>query len=109
MHSGSNIGDVHSRIIRTIRDFFAQARMSRAVLGLSGGLDSAVVAALATEALGKDNVTGILMPSSWSTVHSVNDAVTLADNLGIKYHIVPISAVYDRFMKEAAAPSTTGS
>ena len=101
MHSGSNIGDVHSRIIRTIRDFFAQAGMSRAVLGLSGGLDSAVVAALATEALGKDNVTGILMPSSWSTVHSVNDAVTLADNLGIKYHIVPISAVYDRFMKEA--------
>ena len=74
--------------------------MSRAVLGLSGGLDSAVVAALAVEALGKDNVTGILMPSSWSTVHSVNDAVTLADNLGIKYHIVPISAVYDRFMKE---------
>ena len=101
MHSGSNIRDVHSRIIRTIRDFFAQAGMSRAVLGLSGGLDSAVVAALATEALGKDNVTGILMPSSWSTVHSVNDAVTLADNLGIKYHIVPISAVYDRFMKEA--------
>ena len=100
MHSGSNIGDVHSRIIRTIRDFFAQAGMSRAVLGLSGGLDSAVVAALAVEALGKDNVTGILMPSSWSTVHSVNDAVTLADNLGIKYHIVPISAVYDRFMKE---------
>ena len=100
MHSGSNIGDVHSRIIRTIRDFFAQAGMSRAVLGLSGGLDSAVVAALAAEALGKDNVTGILMPSSWSTVHSVNDAVTLADNLGIKYHIVPISAVYDRFMKE---------
>ena len=100
MHSGSNIGDVHSRIIRTIRDFFAQAGMSRAVLGLSGGLDSAVVAALAAEALGKDNVTGILMPSSWSTVHSVNDAVTLADNLGIKYHIVPISAIYDRFMKE---------
>ena len=100
MHSGSDIRDVHSRIIRTIRDFFAQAGMSRAVLGLSGGLDSAVVAALATEALGKDNVTGILMPSSWSTVHSVNDAVTLADNLGIKYHIVPISAVYDRFMKE---------
>ena len=100
MLSGSNIEDIHSRIIRTIRDFFAQAGMSRAVLGLSGGLDSAVVAALATEALGKDNVTGILMPSSWSTVHSVNDAVTLADNLGIRYHIVPISTVYDRFMKE---------
>ena len=75
--------------------------MSRAVLGLSGGLDSAVVAALAAEALGKEHVTGILMPSSWSTVHSVNDAVELADNLGIKYHIIPIGAIYDRFMKEA--------
>ena len=68
MHSGSNIGDVHSRIIRTIRDFFAQAGMSRAVLGLSGGLDSAVVAALATEALGKDNVTGI----PWPTISESN-------------------------------------
>ncbi len=75
--------------------------MSRAVLGLSGGLDSAVVAALAAEALGKEHVTGILMPSSWSTVHSVNDAVELADNLGIKYHIIPIGTIYDRFMKEA--------
>lgn len=100
MYSGSSIEQIHDRIIRTIRDFFAQAGMSRAVLGLSGGLDSAVVAALAAEALGKDNVTGILMPSSYSTVHSVNDAVTLADNLGIKYHIVPIGTIYDRFLKE---------
>ena len=101
MLSGSDISGIHSRIIRTVRDFFAKAGASRAVIGLSGGIDSAVVAALAVEALGKDNVTGILMPSSYSTIHSVGDAVTLADNLGIKYHIVPISAVYDRFMKEA--------
>ena len=101
MLSGSRVEDIHDRIIRAVRDFFAQAGMSRAVLGLSGGLDSAVVAALAAEALGKEQVTGILMPSSWSTVHSVNDAVELADNLGIKYHIIPIGAIYDRFMKEA--------
>ena len=101
MLSGSDISGIHSRIIRTVRDFFAKAGASRAVIGLSGGIDSAVVAALAVEALGKDNVTGILMPSSYSTIHSVGDAVTLAENLGIKYHIVPISTIYDRFMKEA--------
>ncbi len=101
MLSGSDISGIHSRIIRTVRDFFAKAGSSRAVIGLSGGIDSAVVAALAVEALGKDNVTGILMPSSYSTIHSVGDAVTLAENLGIKYHIVPISTIYDRFMKEA--------
>lgn len=101
MLSGSDISGIHSHIIRTVRDFFAKAGASRAVIGLSGGIDSAVVAALAVEALGKDNVTGILMPSSYSTIHSVGDAVTLAENLGIKYHIVPISTIYDRFMKEA--------
>ena len=101
MLSGSDISGIHSRIISTVRDFFAKAGSSRAVIGLSGGIDSAVVAALAVEALGKDNVTGILMPSSYSTIHSVGDAVTLAENLGIKYHIVPISTIYDRFMKEA--------
>lgn len=101
MLSGSDISGIHSRIIRTVRDFFAKAGASRAVIGLSGGIDSAVVAALAVEALGKDNVTGVLMPSSYSTIHSVGDAVTLAENLGIKYHIVPISTIYDRFMKEA--------
>ena len=94
MLSGSRVEDIHDRIVRAVRDFFAQAGMSRAVLGLSGGIDSAVVASIAAEALGKDHVTGILMPSSWSTVHSVNDAVELADNLGIKYHIIPIGAVY---------------
>ena len=92
MLSGSRVEDIHDRIVRAVRDFFAQAGMSRAVLGLSGGIDSAVVASLAAEALGKDHVTGILMPSSWSTVHSVNDAVELADNLGIKYHIIPIGS-----------------
>lgn len=101
MLSGSNIADIHERLIKAIRSFFRQAGMDKAVLGLSGGIDSAVVASLATEALGQDNVTGILMPSSYSTVHSVNDAVQLADNLGIKYYVVPIGAIYDRFMKEA--------
>lgn len=100
MFSGSDIAGIHDSIIRTIRDFFGRAGKSRAVIGLSGGIDSAVVAALAAEALGSGNVTGILMPSSYSTVHSVNDAVELAENLGIKYCIVPIGRIYDKFIKE---------
>ncbi|HIZ86106.1 MAG TPA: NAD(+) synthase [Candidatus Coprenecus stercoravium] len=100
MLSGSSIDTVHESLIRSIRMFFGQTGMTKAVLGLSGGIDSAVVAALAAQALGKDNVTGILMPSSYSTVHSVNDAVELADNLGIRYHIIPIGSIYDKFMKE---------
>lgn len=103
MLSGSEISEIHDRIIRTVRGFFRQAGKSRAVIGLSGGIDSAVVAALAAEALGSENITGILMPSSYSTVHSVNDAVELADNLKIKYYIVPISKIYDKFLKETEA------
>ena len=67
MLSGSDISSTHDRIISAVRDFFQNAGMSKAVLGLSGGIDSAVVASIAAEALGKDHVTGILMPSSWST------------------------------------------
>ena len=68
MLSGSDISSTHDRIISAVRDFFQNAGMSKAVLGLSGGIDSAVVASLAAEALGRKNVTGILMPSSYSTV-----------------------------------------
>lgn len=100
MFSGSDISEIHDRIIYAVRDFFSKAGKFRAVIGLSGGIDSAVVAALAAEALGNENVTGILMPSSYSTVHSVNDAVELAENLKIKYYIVPIGKIYDKFMKE---------
>lgn len=73
--------------------------MQKAVLGMSGGIDSAVVAALAVEALGKDNVHGILLPSEFSTMHSIQDAVDLADNLGITYNVIPISDIYHKFMK----------
>jgi len=73
--------------------------MQKAVLGLSGGIDSAVVAALAVEALGKENVHGLLLPSDFSTLHSIQDAVDLSDNLGISYDVVPISEIYHKFMK----------
>lgn len=83
-----------------LRTFFARTGRKKAVLGLSGGIDSAVVAALAVQALGSDNVHGFLMPSEFSTLHSIQDAVDLADNLGMQYHVVPIGGIYNRFMKE---------
>lgn len=97
---------VYERLVGKIRDYFAGAGMKRAVLGLSGGIDSAIVAALAADALGAENVHGILMPSAFSTEGSVADSVELARNLGISYDIVPIGSIYDKAM-EAMAPFFT--
>lgn len=96
------IADVHNTLVEGLRNFVHSVGASKVVLGLSGGIDSAVVAALAVEALGKENVHGILMPSDFSTVHSVQDAVDLADNLEMSYNIVPIADIWNRFMKELA-------
>ena len=69
-------------------------------MGLSGGIDSAVVYALAVEALGVDNVRGILMPSEYSSIHSVSDSVELVNNVGGRYDIIPIEKIYAAFMRE---------
>ena len=86
----------HKALITGISEYFRKNRLSKAVLGLSGGIDSALVCALAVEALGPDNVHGILMPSQYSTDHSVKDAEDLAHNLGISYDIIPIKEVFDQ-------------
>lgn len=91
---------LHDRIVYSIKRFFRETGRERAVLGLSGGIDSALVAALAVEALGKENVHGILMPSPFSTVHSVTDAVELAENLGMSYGVFPIEGVFEKFRSE---------
>ncbi|MDR1005375.1 MAG: NAD+ synthase [Bacteroidales bacterium] len=78
-----------------IRDYFAKNGVAKAVIGLSGGIDSALVAALAVDALGKENVIGVLMPSEFSTDHSVKDALDLANNLCIKHYLIPIKPLYD--------------
>ena len=90
------ISDVHDLLVWKIRDYFAGAGMKKAVLGLSGGIDSAIVAALAVDALGAEHVHGILMPSEFSSLSSVTDSVELAGNLGIGYDIVPIEKIYRR-------------
>jgi NAD+ synthase (glutamine-hydrolysing) len=81
-----------------IRDYFKKMGFKKATLGASGGIDSAVVQALAVEALGKEAVHVLLMPSEYSTSHSVTDAEQLCKNLGSQYDIVPITSVYDSFL-----------
>ena len=88
---------VYKALVCGLRDYFGKNGLQRAVLGLSGGIDSALVATLAVDALGADNVHGLLMPSQYSTDHSVNDAVELANNLGMKYDIVLIAPMFDQF------------
>ncbi len=98
---------IHDAIVMGIHDYFGKLGFRRAILGLSGGIDSAVTAVLAARALGKDNVRVILMPSQFSSDHSVNDARQLAENLGIQYDIIPIEPMYQSFM-DALGPHFWG-
>jgi NAD+ synthase (glutamine-hydrolysing) len=91
---------IHDALIVGIQDYFRKMGLKKAILGLSGGIDSAVVACLAARALGADNVRCILMPSQFSSDHSVNDARNLAEKLGIQYDIIGISPIYDVFMDQ---------
>lgn len=92
--------EIYDAIVMGIRDYFSKMGFSKAIVGSSGGIDSAVTLALACEALGKDNVRAILMPSQYSTDHSVSDAEQLSRNLGNPYDIVPIKNIYDSFLSE---------
>ncbi len=93
----SKIERIHSALVLGIRDYFRKLGFTDALLGLSGGIDSAVVLALAAEALGAEHVRTLLMPSPHSSQHSVDDAVQLSKNLGTQYDIVPIEDAYERF------------
>ena len=92
-----DVGQVYNTLVESVKRYFSHLGVKKAVVGLSGGIDSAVVAAIGTKALGKDNVIGILMPSEFSTEHSVVDAKQLAKNLGIKHFLLPISEIYEKF------------
>lgn len=97
-----SIAEVHEILVGKIRSYFKGAGMTKAVIGLSGGVDSALVAALATDALGAENVHGILMPSGFSTSHSVTDSERLAANLGISCETIPIGPIYESTMASMA-------
>ena len=88
---------IHDGLVTGIKNYFGKLGFRRAILGLSGGIDSALVAVLAARALGPENVRMVLMPSQYSSDHSVNDARRLAQNLGCQYDIVPIEGMYRAF------------
>jgi NAD+ synthase (glutamine-hydrolysing) len=89
---------IHDAIVLGLKDYFRKLGFSKAILGLSGGIDSAVTAVLAARALGPENVRVLLMPSQFSTGHSVEDAMLLVNKLKIQHNIIPIKDMYDSFM-----------
>lgn len=93
----NRIALIHDALVTGIKAYFRKLNLKNAILGLSGGIDSAVVLVLASEALGKENVRAVLLPSRYSTRHSVDDAVALAKNLGVSYDIISIEEAFRAF------------
>ncbi len=102
-----NIAAIYAALITGIRDYFGKMGFTKAVVASSGGIDSAVVLTLACHALGPANVQALLLPSQFSSDHSVNDAVKLSENLGNPYATIAISTIFDAFEK-ALEPVFTG-
>jgi NAD+ synthase (glutamine-hydrolysing) len=94
-----NIDQVYQALVLGIRDYFSKMGFTKAILGSSGGIDSAVTLAIACEALGAENVRAILLPSPYSTEHSVADAIALSTHLQNPYDVVPIHQVYTAMLQ----------
>lgn len=91
---------IYKLLVLGIKDYLEKTGFKKAIIGLSGGIDSAVTAALAVAALGTENVTGVAMPSRYSSEGSVADAQSLADNLKINFEIIPIEEMFKAYIKE---------
>lgn len=103
--------EIFTALVLGVQDYARKCGFSKALLGLSGGIDSSLVAAIATEALGCDNVLGILMPSPYSSDHSLTDAIALVKNLGISYQTIPIQtgmSGYDTMLEPLFAGTEFG-
>ena len=103
--------EIWNALVLGVKDYVGKCRFSKVLLGLSGGVDSALVAAIATAALGKENVIGVLMPSPYSSEHSISDALTLAANLDIQTQLLPIGelmASFDNSLDELFAGTEFG-
>lgn len=105
--ASNRIESIHEALVLGIRDYFRKMGFKKATLGLSGGIDSAVVLCLAAKAIGSENIRVLLMPSRYSSDHSVKDAEDLAKNLGVQYDIVGIELMVKVF-EETLAPLFTG-
>ncbi len=90
---------IHDAVVMGVRDYFGKLGFRKAIIGLSGGIDSALTTVLAARALGSGNVRVVLMPSQFSSDHSVEDARQLAENLGLQYDIIPIRSVFESYEK----------
>ncbi len=95
----SSIEIVHDALVLGIKEYFRKQGFKKAILGLSGGIDSAVVLVLAIEALGKENVRVVMLPSRYSTEHSVNDAIDMAKRLNVEYDIISIEDTFNTLEK----------
>ena len=100
----SDISQIHDALILGIQDYFKKSGFTKAVLGLSGGIDSAIVCALACRALGAANVMSVLMPSKYSSDHSIKDALDLVENIGCKHEIIEIKEAAKAFDYMLAKP-----
>jgi NAD+ synthase (glutamine-hydrolysing) len=105
--SGDALESIYKALVLGVRDYVRKCGFKSVVLGLSGGIDSALTAALAVAALGKDKVVGVAMPSRFSSEHSVADARALAENLGIEFHVIPIKSIHDEY-ERTLAPAFAG-
>ena len=98
-HEPAKIELIHEGLVMGISNYFRKLGFTKAILGLSGGIDSAVTHALAAKALGSENVLAVLMPSRYSTSHSIKDAIDLAENLGTPYEVINIEDAFNTFEK----------
>ncbi len=94
----NKIALINDALVMGIRDYFGKLGFKKATLGMSGGIDSAVTLALAVEALGKENVLAVMMPSEYSSDHSVSDSERMVENLGCMSKIIPIQEAYSTFL-----------
>lgn len=115
---GASTGDLHwqtenvdeavyNALVMGTRDYVRKCGFSQAIIGLSGGIDSALVATIAVDALGKENVLGVGMPSPYSSTGSIEDSRKLAENLGIRFEMIPINSLFAEYNK-ALEPLFTG-
>jgi NAD+ synthase (glutamine-hydrolysing) len=104
MHEQVAPGDpsAYAALVLGTRDYVRKCGFKKVILGLSGGIDSALTAAIAVDALGKENVTGVAMPSQYSSEHSITDARELACKLGIRFEVIPIGEIFDCYRQALA-------
>jgi NAD+ synthase (glutamine-hydrolysing) len=102
------IATVHEALVLGLRDYLGKCGFKQAVVGLSGGVDSAVTCCLAAAALGRENVLGVLMPSPYTSPDSIEDSLILARNLGVATRLIPITPIYESYREALQGPLQLG-